>query len=111
MTLDPIFDFNPDLDDVSNIHTAEQIIACDDDSWVVELPQGDEVRGKEAGTWPMEVGDQPAALRILQMSTSGDGTLWVPVAPDPPVHCNNWTSVTDDGGWSRLGVTTSNWTR
>jgi hypothetical protein len=77
MTLDPVFEFNPDLEDVSNIHIAEQVLSCDDNSWTVELADGTEVRG--TGTdWPYALGDEadlPANIRVVQFSTSGPGTI------------------------------------
>jgi hypothetical protein len=78
MTLDPVFEFNPDLDDVSNVHVAQQIISCDDDdSWTVELADGQRVRG--SGTdWPYALGDAadlPANIRVIQFSTSGNGRV------------------------------------
>jgi uncharacterized protein (TIGR03382 family) len=39
------------------------------------LPQGDTVRGTMAGTWPIKVDDQPAALKILQYGKSGQGKV------------------------------------
>jgi hypothetical protein len=78
MTVDPLFNYNADLDDVSNIHTAEQFIACDDnDDWYIELAQGDTIRGETARVWPVETGAsaQPGALRILQFGTSGAGDV------------------------------------
>ncbi|MDH5674803.1 MAG: DUF2330 domain-containing protein [Myxococcales bacterium] len=78
MTLDPIFDFNPDLDDVSNVHVAEQTIECDD-SWTVQLPQGDTVYGTEPNVWPISLGDEgiPAARAVMQLGTSGMGETLV----------------------------------
>lgn len=79
MTLDPIFDVNPDLPEVSNIHTATRIIECGDGGdralspWRVELPQGDVVRGMGT-TWPLNA-EQPAARLILQLSRTGDGVV------------------------------------
>ena len=83
MTMDPVFAFNPDLDDVSNIHTATQVIECGtsgnpfgaDAPWSVELPQGGSVRGSGQGVWPIDVMSQPAAIRIMQFGTSGDGEV------------------------------------
>ncbi len=72
MTLDPVFEFNPDLEDVDNNHTAEWHRSCDDGPWSVHLEDGRIVRG--TGTsWPYSVGDDsmPANVRILQYSTSG----------------------------------------
>jgi hypothetical protein len=74
MDIDPSFDFNPDLDDVSNVHTAEQYIRCDG-TWTITLPQGDAIHGEEMGVWPMELGDQPAARKILQLTTEGQGEV------------------------------------
>jgi MYXO-CTERM domain-containing protein len=84
MTMDPVFAFNPDLDDVSNIHTATQVLECGksgdpfgaDAPWSVELPQGGTVRGAgNARVWPIDVMSQPAALRIMQFGTSGEGEV------------------------------------
>ena len=70
MTLDPVFTFNGDLEEVSNVHTAERIIECNPDvyefeaPWRIELPQGGVIRGTASDantqTWPSEVQDQPA---------------------------------------------------
>lgn len=77
MTLDPVFEFNPDLDDVSNIHVAEQVLSCEDDFWTVTLADGQEVHG--SGTvWPYSLGDAadlPANIRVIQFSTSGSGRV------------------------------------
>jgi MYXO-CTERM domain-containing protein len=84
MTMDPVFAFNPDLSDVSNVHTAEQQISCNeggnayasDAPWTVKLPQGDMVRGAGlARVWPISTTSQPAAIRILQFGTSGEGKV------------------------------------
>ncbi len=77
MTLDPIFDFNEDLDDVEMVRVAEQVMDCEG-GWHVNLPQGDTVIGEEAGVWPMSLGgDQPAARVIMQLGTSGQGEVLV----------------------------------
>jgi hypothetical protein len=73
MTLDPVFDFNGELPDVSNIHTADQIMSCQSEDWRVELASGDVVFGSQAGVWPNALGDQPATRRILQLSPQGMG--------------------------------------
>lgn len=81
MTVDPVFTFNPDLEDVSNIHTASQVIECtsavkeQEASWRIELPQGDVVRGHAAttGLWPEALTSLPANLEIRRLSSSGDG--------------------------------------
>ena len=39
MTIDPVFEFNPDLPDVSNQHVATRYVRCDGNStWRAELP-------------------------------------------------------------------------
>jgi hypothetical protein len=82
MTLDPVFDFNADLGDVSNIHTAEQIIECSRDytqseaPWRIELPQGDTVYGV-GQSWPVDPGEDgmPATRLIVQEETMGSGQV------------------------------------
>jgi len=76
MTMDPAFNFNADLDDVSNVHTAEQVIECDGGFHVV-LPQGGTVYGTTQGTWPNALSDEdlPAARKILQLGTEGQGQV------------------------------------
>jgi hypothetical protein len=75
MTLDPVFAVNADLDDYSNVHTAEQVVECDSDAWTVNLPQGGSVRGFVAGTWPVTADDAPAARKIIQYGTEGQGVV------------------------------------
>ncbi len=79
MTLDPVFDFNTTLDDVSNIHTAQQTVYCSSDvtrreaPWQVELPSGEVVNGS-GNSWPLSVGDDlPANREIRQENASGSG--------------------------------------
>ncbi|MDD9946891.1 MAG: DUF2330 domain-containing protein [Myxococcales bacterium] len=79
MTEDPVFDFNPDLPAVSNIHTQERIVGCDfNGPWRVEFEAG-VVRGTGVGVWPMQMGadDLPAALRISVVGTSGSPTVMI----------------------------------
>jgi hypothetical protein len=83
MTLDPLFTFNADLADVSNVHTADRVIECNSSidmsaaNWRIELPQGGVIRGRpeDVGTWPTAVNDQPPNLRVLQLSNSGAGAV------------------------------------
>lgn len=75
MTVDPSFTFNPELEDVSNVHVADQIMMCADGGpgWRIELPQGMTIEG-DGQTWPIDFDSgMPANLRILQLSTSGGG--------------------------------------
>jgi hypothetical protein len=75
MTLDPVFDFNPDLADVSNVHVGQQYVGCDgvNGQWRVELPDGRVVQGTGLA-WPFTPAgnpDMPVTLRQLEFSTSG----------------------------------------
>lgn len=75
MTKDPFFDFNPDLDDVSNIHTAERLLTCDGPGgpWRVTLADGRRIYG-EGFEWPLLPSDSseaPYNTRILEFSTTG----------------------------------------
>jgi hypothetical protein len=81
MTVDPAFDYNADLALVSNLHIAKQLIQCSptlnehDAPWRIELPHGGTIAGKGSSGWPMAVGSMPANLKIVQLSTTGSGTL------------------------------------
>jgi hypothetical protein len=85
MTLDPAFDLNPDLADVSNQHVAQMFVQCNKNitygvaPWRLELPQGGTLRGKGIngyGPWPFELdGDLPANFLIVQLGTSGSGEV------------------------------------
>jgi hypothetical protein len=82
MTLDPLFTFNPDLPDVSNLHTADRVIECNpsvyqyEAPWRIELPQGGVIRGTGAtvGVWP-DFGMLSPNLRITQSAASGTGKV------------------------------------
>lgn len=78
MTVDPVFEFNPDAEDVANIHAANYTRDCDAGTWTLELPGGEEVTGTTTPgvyvqTWPYSLGDSalPVNARIRQFSTSG----------------------------------------
>jgi MYXO-CTERM domain-containing protein len=84
MDLDPLFDFNADLDDVSNVHNATRVFECNPTIPLseapsrVELEDGRVVRLPPGGSWPFTVGDQdapPANAIVAQLSTSGPGTV------------------------------------
>jgi MYXO-CTERM domain-containing protein len=83
MTLDPLFTFNPDLPELSNIHTAERIIECNpsvyqfEANWRIELPGGGVIRGTPAdvGSWPDALAEMPANLAIRREAESGDGNV------------------------------------
>lgn len=82
MTVDPVFDFNPDLGDVSNQHVAERIIECSpsltqfEAPWRIVLANGDVIRG-EGRTWPFATDTEamPASARIMRVGTSGEGEV------------------------------------
>jgi len=83
MTVDPAFDFNPDLADVSNVHQAEQVIECSSDvnfcdaPWRIELPQGGVIKGAGCQyNWPLGLDSGlPANLLVVSLSTSGSGDV------------------------------------
>jgi MYXO-CTERM domain-containing protein len=89
MTADPLFTFNPDLQDVSNVHTAVRVIECNpkiqqfEAPWRVELPSGQTVRGTadQVGTWPAAFDSQEANTKIVQMSASGPGVVLLDNSP------------------------------
>ncbi len=81
MTVDPVFDFNPDLETYSNNHTRDRIIECEpgytqrEAPWRVEFDSGYVVRG-QFNTWPLDLSSGiPANSRILAMTTSGEGEV------------------------------------
>jgi hypothetical protein len=84
MDLDPLFDFNPDLPDVSNVHTARRVIECHRSIYQWEAPSrfeledGRVVRLNAGAPWPFLVGDEdapPANVQVLALTTSGPGTV------------------------------------
>jgi hypothetical protein len=83
MTLDPIFDFNADLADLSNKHVAMQVVQCSSNvtlsqaPWRILLPQGGVVSGSgSGGVWPLSLGGSvPANLKVVELGTSGGGTV------------------------------------
>jgi hypothetical protein len=82
MTVDPAFNYNAELADVSNVHTAKQFIECSpnlypyDAPWRIELPQGGVIVGKGNGNqWPVAEGSMPANLKIVQLSSTGPGKV------------------------------------
>lgn len=84
MDLDPVFDFNPDLPDESNIHNARQVIECHRRIYFNEAPSrfeledGRVVRVAAGAPWPFAPGEEdapPANALVLELSTSGPGTV------------------------------------
>jgi MYXO-CTERM domain-containing protein len=93
MTKDPVFDFNPDLGDVSNTHTARRTVYCSnrvtraEAPWNAELPDGTVVHGT-GNQWPFasnrrgnrnsgsESDDEmPAAEVVKETSMTGEGEV------------------------------------
>ena len=82
MTVDPLFDFNPDLPAFSNLHQADRIIECSrrvdraDAPWRVELESGEVVRGK-GNNWPFTPGDEglPANAIVRRVGNQGEGEV------------------------------------
>ena len=82
MDLDPLFDFNPDLPIVSNVHTARRVIECHRSVYIWQAPSrfhledGRVVRLNAGDPWPFTPGDEdapPANALILELTTSGPG--------------------------------------
>ncbi len=81
MTVDPAFNYNLDLAQVSNVHIARQFIECsptlnqDAAPWRIKLPQGGVIAGKGSAGWPVAEGSMPANLKIVTLSTRGSGAV------------------------------------
>ncbi len=85
MTLDPLFTFNAGLPDLSNVHTATRVIACNpsvsqfEAPWRIELPQGGVVWGTAAdsnnASWPTELNGLPPNRTISRTGSSGAGKV------------------------------------
>jgi hypothetical protein len=79
-TVDPDFDYDMDLAQVSNVHIARQVLDCGpsldrhDAPWRMKLPQGGVIVGR--GTeWPVPADALPANLAIVDLATGGPGTV------------------------------------
>jgi hypothetical protein len=84
MDLDPLFDFNPDLPTVSNVHTARRVIECHRSVYEWQAPSrfqledGRVVRLNAGDPWPFAPGAEdapPANALVLALTTSGPGTV------------------------------------
>ncbi|MGB5811126.1 MAG: DUF2330 domain-containing protein, partial [Polyangiales bacterium] len=84
MDRDPLFDFNPDLEDASNVHNATWVIECKRELFLGEAPSrfeledGRVVRLEPGAPWPFIPGDSeapPANALVVQLSTSGQGEV------------------------------------
>lgn len=82
MTVDPVFDFNPDLSDVSNVHEATRIVECHplvgmwEVPWTATLPSGEVLVGN-GQRWPDHTAEAPANRLIRQLDVSGPGEIIV----------------------------------
>jgi hypothetical protein len=80
MTVDPTFDYNFDLAQVSSVHIALQQVECsselnpEDAPWRMQLPQGGLVSG-EGASWPVADDSTPANLKVVKLSTTGSGVV------------------------------------
>jgi hypothetical protein len=81
MTLDPEFDINDELGDVSNAHqvTLKYNSKCGDPSGPWEAKLGELVIKGEGSTWPVTAAGMkmPYNLRVLQLGATGMGTVTV----------------------------------
>jgi MYXO-CTERM domain-containing protein len=84
MDVDPVFDFNPDLPAVSNVHNATRVIECSSMFWQseansrIELEDGRVVRLQANAPWPFSTDDPssaPANAAVLELSTRGAGNV------------------------------------
>ncbi|HYQ47077.1 MAG TPA: DUF2330 domain-containing protein [Polyangiaceae bacterium] len=82
MTLDPLFGFNPELPNSSNVHTAERVIVCSPNvymseaPWHVDLPGGGVVWGADSiGIWPSQLDTLPPTRTISRASESGESKV------------------------------------
>jgi hypothetical protein len=79
MTLDPEFDINVELGDVSNAHqvTLKYNAGCGDTSGPWQAKLGDLVVKGEGNTWPVTAAamKMPYNLRVLQLGITGKGTV------------------------------------
>ena len=100
MTEDPVFSFNPDLPDVSNIHEATLETDCDDtDRSILTLPDGRRFFVRDQSAWIERTGPEvPFSRRIELLRDEGA----------PIIAVDNETRISssdvDDGG---CGCTTS----
>ena len=111
MTVDPSFSFNADLPNLSNVHTAERVIACNPSveqsaaPWRIELPQGGAVWGR-GFTWPSELSTLPPNRVITRTAESGQGKVIEDnsaiIASDLS-HYNSGKSAASSGGGCASG--------
>lgn len=81
MTVDPRFEFNTQMEKVSNKREADGVIQCNEDIFTREAPVKITLKNKVSfvtsrlqGTKP-EILALPAAARVVQLSTTGEGVV------------------------------------
>ena len=134
MDLDPLFDFNPDLPEVSNIHTARRVIECHrsvrfaDAPSRFELEDGRVVRVSARSGWPFDTSDAdapPANALVMELSTSGPGVVVEDnseqidqalrehnaTVPRPGCGCGVSTPRTHAAVWAGLAIFVLVWRR
>lgn len=110
MDTDPVFSFNPDLDEVANVRTAVRTVTCVDgeedwDNAVITLPSGAQLGGdvepvqRQAGE-TVRGEATPAAAVVEQFVEAGPG-VWVsemPPLPSPPTNGGGNGTGSGDAG-------------
>uniref|UniRef100_A0A7S4S3U3 Uncharacterized protein n=1 Tax=Ditylum brightwellii TaxID=49249 RepID=A0A7S4S3U3_9STRA len=77
MTEDPVFDSDELLPQVSNVHTANITVHCNngvtywDAPWTIYISGGGNITGVGRQFWPYLVGDMPATSKVEQLSYMG----------------------------------------
>jgi MYXO-CTERM domain-containing protein len=99
MIEDPMFQENPTLPEVSNIHQAQRYVLCDGRSWM-ELPDGTRVSLDDAGMWPAFAATMPYELEVRSLSLSGEGVLLHSSAEEVKSKLESWNrDRLPDGGF------------
>ena len=117
-----MFDINPDLGDVDNVHVGEQVVHCSSDvfiweaPWTASLPGGQIVYGSGT-TWPVASNSTPALLKAFDVGTSGQGALVIdneedislPPPPPPRIRVRGGVACAagshgERAGWGALGL-------
>ncbi len=101
MTMDPVFDFNPDLDTVTNVHTRTRNVGCND-NWEVFFAEGRV--SNDSFSWPVGIDTMPANRRVLQHGISGDAMVLEDNREEIRTEASRLKqfAVTDDGCGCRV---------
>jgi len=83
MTRDPVFAFNPDLPDISNVHEATFVADCDGRGGLLTLPDGRSLRIEDPALWSSTRGttDVPFSRRIELLREEGQPEVTVDNRP------------------------------